>query len=73
VANFGYVVTRSQVLNAWRKGFVDRYMIVEEDQLESSRRLVSSLREEAGCEEVQYDGGFYYLFTGVYGFGIGNG
>jgi hypothetical protein len=29
VANFGYVVTRSQVLRAWLKGFVDRYMIVE--------------------------------------------
>jgi hypothetical protein len=71
VANFGYVVTRSQVLNAWHKGFRNLYK-KHEDQLVSSRLLVRSLREETGCEEVQYDGD-YYLIIDIYGLAWGMG
>lgn len=52
VERFGYVVNRGQVLNAWRNAFVERYKM-DEDQLVSSRLLIRSLREEAGCEEVK--------------------
>lgn len=66
VARFGYVVNRSQVLSSWQDAFVGCYK-KDEDQLVSSRLLVRSLREEGGCEEVQYDGLFYFYIGLWYG------
>jgi hypothetical protein len=51
VAEFGYVVNRGQVSNAWRNAFVDSYK-KHEDQLLSSQLLVQSLFHDSDCEEV---------------------
>ncbi|SAM02978.1 hypothetical protein [Absidia glauca] len=53
VDEFGYVVNRGQVSNAWRNAFVDSYK-KHEDQLLSSQLLVRSLFQDSDCEELMF-------------------